>query len=122
ARHSCLSIFSIYAQWTGANACPTLIKSQTVTFAVRHEGCVPCYDCGWTTGSMKITPRLLLLLFFIVNGGFAQGIGLRLADGSGQPFSTISLDLTLTSDQPRVAAAQWTLTYWPADVTGIDVA
>jgi uncharacterized protein (TIGR03437 family) len=71
---------------------------------------------------MKITPRLLLLLFFIANAGFAEGTNLNLASGSGAPGSTISLDLTLTSVQPTVAAAQWTLTYWATDVAGIDVA
>lgn len=70
---------------------------------------------------MKITPRLLLLLFFIANAGIAQGIDLSLAPGSGVPGSTISLDLTLTSHQPSVAAAQWTLTYWATDVAGISV-
>src|ERR1700704_2539319 len=70
---------------------------------------------------MKITPRLLLLLFFIANAGFAEGINLSLASGSGVPGSAISLDLTLTSNQPGVVAAQWTLTYWTADVAGISV-
>jgi uncharacterized protein (TIGR03437 family) len=70
---------------------------------------------------MKITARLLLLLFFI-SAGFAQGTGLSLPSGSGAPGSTISLDLTLTSSHPGIAAAQWTFTYWAADVAGIDVA
>lgn len=71
---------------------------------------------------MKITPRPLLLLFFIANAGFAQSVNLSLASGSGKPGATISLDLTLTSNQPAVAAVQWTFTYWATDVAGIDVA
>jgi len=71
---------------------------------------------------MKITPRLLLLLFFIANARYAEGTTLSLASGSGAPGATISLDLTLTSNQPAVAGLQWTFTYWATDVAAIDVA
>ena len=70
---------------------------------------------------MKITPRLLLLLFFIAKAGFAEGVNLSLASGSGVPGAEISLDLTLTSNQPAVAAVQWIFTYWATDVAGLDV-
>src|SRR6476646_7405371 len=119
-----LEIQRTFGDMIGRECCRIQSRSRRSDFKglAAHNGCTPCYYCISTTGSMKIAPRLLLLLFFIANAGFAESINLSLASGSGAPGATISLDLILASNQPAVAAVQWTFTYWATDVAGIDVA
>ena len=69
---------------------------------------------------MPATARVLLLSLFLPDAGFGQQALLRLANGSGAPGAAVSLDLTLSSAQ-AAAAVQWTLNYWPVDISSIQV-
>jgi uncharacterized protein (TIGR03437 family) len=71
---------------------------------------------------MPVMLRRALLFFLLSSVGFAQNTVLSLASASGVPGSTITLDLTLGSDQAALASTQWTLNYWPADVAAVSVA
>jgi hypothetical protein len=64
--------------------------------------------------------RSLLLLFLLVDAGFAQVLSLE--SGPAEPSSTVLLNLTLNAGQTTVAALQWTLSYSTKDISAIQVA
>lgn len=65
--------------------------------------------------------RLFLLVSFFSTAVFCQKVSLNLASGSGAPGASISLNLTVSSQQAQAAGLQWTLTYWPQDIASIQI-
>jgi uncharacterized protein (TIGR03437 family) len=57
----------------------------------------------------------------MVSAAFAQGVSLSLSSASATPGSSVTLDLTLDSGQATLAGVQWTIHYWPVDISSIQV-
>ena len=71
---------------------------------------------------MPSAVRFFLLVLILPAVGFCQKVALSLGSGSATPGSTLTLDLTISSQQALPAGVEWTLTYWPVDVASVQVA
>jgi len=53
--------------------------------------------------------------------GFAQGVALSLSSGSGNPGSTVVLNLSVSSTSSQPAALEWTISYSTTDFSSVSV-
>ena len=70
---------------------------------------------------MRILFLILLLFSFQANLAFCQSSALTLASGSGQPGSTVPLNLTLSNASGQPSGVQFTLVYNASDFSTITV-